>query len=164
MNLTKPIKIISQIAAVAQIIGGILSIYGLYESSFNEGYELSISLLTVVPLIFLNFIAGYCILFTKPPKGVLPLIVTYILQIIQFKFKGVYYFYALGPYLGLGFVKKVNEGISFWWDQSEFIFIIIVRFVDDKIGYFLTFNVVAFFFFVILLLEYRNRKMNQNQD
>ncbi|MBC8487482.1 MAG: hypothetical protein H8D45_15740 [Bacteroidetes bacterium] len=156
----KTVKIIAYIGGIIQIVGGVLSIYGLYKSSSNPNYELFISLITVTPLILLNFMAGFSVLFTKSPRGVLLLIINYLLQILQFKFKGVYYFYALGPYLGFGFVKKVNQNISFWWDGSEYIFTTLIRFVDDKIGYFLTFNIVALFFLFVLLQEYRNRKAN----
>jgi|GEM_PF-2817798 len=154
----KTVKIIAYIGGIIQIVGGVLSIYGLYKSSSNPNYELFISLIIVTPLILLNFMAGFSVLFTKLPRGVLLLIINYLLQILQFKFKGVYYFYALGPYFGFGFVKKVNQNISFWWDGSECIFTTLIRFVDDKIGYFLTFNIVAIFFLIILFLEYRNRK------
>lgn len=44
MNLAKTIKTISHIAGAVQIIGGVLSVYGLYKSSFNENYELINSL------------------------------------------------------------------------------------------------------------------------
>ena len=45
MNLAKTIKTISYIAGAVQIIGGVLSVYGLYKSSFNENYELINSLM-----------------------------------------------------------------------------------------------------------------------
>jgi len=113
-----------------------------------------------IPLILLCFVSGFSFLLTKSTWSVLLLMVNYLFQAIQFKFNGLYYFFAVGPYLGFGFVRKGNEDISFWWDISEFIGIILIRFVNDKIGYFLTFNFVAILFFVILLLEYRNRKGN----
>ena len=82
----------------------------------------------------------------KSPKGVVLLIITYLLQVVQLKFKGFYYFYAIGPYLGLGFVKKANQNISFWGDGSQYLFTVLIRFVDDKVGYFLSLNFVALFF------------------
>lgn len=154
----KTVKILAYIGGITQVAGGALSIYGLYKSSFNPNYELFNSLIIAIPLILLSFIAGFSVLFIKSSKGALILIINYLLQFLQFKFKGFYYFYSLGPYLGFGFVKKVNQNISFWWEGSEFIGINIIRFVDDKIGYFLTFNIVAIFFLIILFLEYRNRK------
>lgn len=141
-----------------QIVGGVLSIYGLYKSAFNPNYELFISLIIVIPLVFLNFTAGVSVLVFKSPKGVILLAFNYFLQVLQFKFKGLYYFYAIGPYLGLGFVKKANQSVSFWWDGSEYIFTTLIRFVDDNIGYFFTVNFVALFFLLVIVQEYRNRK------
>ena len=156
----KTIRIISQIAGIIQILGGMLSIYGLYKSSFNTNYELLNSLIITIPLILLSIISGFSILLNKSLWSVLVLQFNYLLQTVQCGVNGLYFFYGLGPYLGFGFAKSGNEDISFWWDKSEFAFIMIIKIIDDKKSFFLTVNIVAILFIFILLQEYKNRKDN----
>lgn len=152
------VRTLSIIGTLLQIAGGVFSIYGIIVRSTDPDYKLLISISIAIPFLLLNFFASAIFLLTKSPKGVLLLLFHFLLQTIQFKFLGFYYFYSLGPYLGFGIVKKAGQEISFWWDSSEFIFFQLIRFVDDKIGVFFTINVVAIFFVVVLILEYRERK------
>ena len=154
----RTLNIVAIIGALVQIVGGIFVIYGISIRSANPDYKLLVSLSIATPLLLLNFVACITLIVTKSPKGVLLLLFHFLLQTIQFKFNGLYYFYSLGPYLGFGFVKKAGQEISFWWDSSEFIFFQLIRFVVDEVGVFFTINIVAIFFFIVLILEYRDRR------
>lgn len=158
----KQIRIFTYIIGVIQVIGGGLLLYGLFKYSTNPQYDLFKSILITLPFILLSVVAGINILKTKTTKGLYLSLINYSLQIVQLKMAGFYFFYSVGPYLGIGFVKKVNQELSFWWEASEFIFINIARFVNDKIGYFFSFNFVAILFIIILLLELNNRKTKQS--
>ena len=158
----KQIRIFTYIIGVIQVIGGGLLLYGLFKYSTNPQYDLFKSILITLTFILLSVVAGINILKTKTTKGLYLSLINYSLQIVQLKMAGFYFFYSVGPYLGIGFVKKVNQELSFWWEASEFIFINIARFVNDKIGYFFSFNFVAILFIIILLLELNNRKTKQS--
>ena len=154
----KTVSIISFIGAIIQILGGIFTVYALIERSVDPNFNLLISASIAVPLILLNFVASILLMRTNSPKGVLLMLFHFLLQTVQFKFKGLYFFYALGPYLGFGFVKNAGQEISIWWDSSEFIFFQLIHFVDDKIGSFLQLMWWLFFllWFYILNTETGN--------
>ena len=156
--IMKQVRIFTYIVGIIQIIGGGLLLYGLFKYSANPQYDLFKLILITLPFILLSVVAGINILKTKTAKGLYLSFINYFLQIVQFKIVGFYFFYSIGPYLGVGFVKNANQELSFWWEASEFIFINITRFVNDKIGYFVSFNFVAILFIIILLLELNNRK------
>ncbi len=145
-------------AGVLQIVGGTLGTYSLYLSSSNQGYKLWLSMLIVIPFILLNFVAGISIFLSKGSKTLILSIVNYFLQSFQFMVAGFYYFYSMGPFFGLGFVKKFNQSIAFWEKSSEFYTVTIIQFISDKNSYFLTVNFVAIFFVLVLIKENFNRK------
>lgn len=164
MNNEKTVKIISIIGALVQIVGGILAIIAIVKISADPDYNLLVSVGISTPFLLLNFAACISLIVTKSPKGALLLLFHFLLQIVQFKFNGLYYFYSLGPFLGLGFVKKAGQEFSFWLESSEFIFTLLLRFVDDKVGVFFTINIVAIFFFTVLILEYNDRKSHTENN
>ncbi|MGV8830168.1 MAG: hypothetical protein ACWA6U_17810 [Breznakibacter sp.] len=109
-------------------------------------------------MMLLSLTAGLKVLLSHSHKGVLLLIINYSLQLVQFKYKGFYFFYATGPYLGCGLAKNSNGNITFWWDGSEFIINVLIKIVEDKLGWFITINFLALALIPLLFEEYKNRK------
>ncbi len=132
--MRKTIRIIIILAAVLQIVGGLLGIYSLYKNSLNPEYLLLKSLLLVSPAILLNLIGGISLFWSKLPKAVILAGVNYLTQIFQFHLFGFYYFNASGPYIGIGFVKRVGSNLTFWMDKAEFIATNIIT-VDKNLSY-----------------------------
>ncbi len=156
--MRKTIRIIIIIIAILQIFGGLFGIYGFYKSSFNTDYHLFESLLTGVPIIILNLLGGITLLWIKTSKGVIVSGINYLTQLFQFHFWGFYYLNVTGPYVGVGFVKKLGHSFAFWWDKAQFIAYDIVR-VDKNMGLsYLAINLIALLFLLIIVLEYKFRK------
>ncbi|UBM61539.1 hypothetical protein LA303_08930 [Candidatus Sulfidibacterium hydrothermale] len=156
--MRKTIRIIIILAAVLQLVGGFFGIYVFYKSSSNTGYHLFEALLSVIPIILLNLLGGITLLWIKTPKGVIVSGVNYLTQLFQFHFFGFYYFNVSGPYVGVGFVKKLGHSFAFWWDKAQFITYDLIRADGNMKLSYLAINLIALLLIFTIVLEYKYRK------
>lgn len=158
------LKIIIIIGAIVQIITGFGQVYFItLKLAKYEEFDLIINVIKGLPFIILSFIAGIKILSEKSSKSLLFSITNYVLQLFQFKLLGFRFFYIVGPYLGFGIVKNTGQPLTEYFETSIFAGYIIIEFVQDKTGFFLTMNIVSFLFLAAFIKEYISRRKNEDK-
>lgn len=144
-------NILKLFIGVIQLVGGALLIYALYVRFTEVG---TVNLFTVIiPLLLftcLCFYAGIEILRGKL-IGIKLSILNFALQLFQFSYFGIYFYYFIGPYVSLGYQKPLNSSLKFWTDYEYFTGTLIVYIREDKSSHFLLLNLVALIILILLI-------------
>lgn len=142
-----------------QVAGGCLLSYA-FIIRFLEVERLNFVTVTLPFLffVFLSFYAGIKLLFNKK-NGINLSIFNFGLQLFQFSFLGLYYYYVIGPYVSLGYQKPLNSSIELWTNYKFFTSTLMIYIREETSSHFLTINLVTVIILVLLLyLKARERE------
>ncbi len=145
-------KILRIFIGAIQIIGGFILVYALFNRIAEVGM---VNFITVIlPLLIL---IGFCIyagtqLILNRSSGITLSIFNFALQLLQFSFFGIYWYYFIGPYVSFGYQKPANSDYSFYVDYEFFTGTSIIYLREESDSHFLLFNLVALI--IILALIY----------
>ena len=155
-------KILRLFIGVIQIVGGLILVYAFFNRLAEVGM---VSFFTVtLPLLIL---IGICIyagtqLILNRPRGITLSIFNFALQLFQFSFFGIYWYYFIGPYVALGYQKPVNSDYSFYVDYEIFTGTSIIYLREDSESHFLLLNLLALIIILALIylkINYKKTKV-----
>ncbi|SFN99074.1 hypothetical protein [Salegentibacter flavus] len=144
-------KILRLFIGVIQIVGGLILVYAFFNRLAEVGM---VSFLTVtLPLLIL---IGICIyagtqLILNRPRGIALSIFNFALQLFQFSFFGIYWYYFIGPYVSFGYQKPATSDYNFWIDYEYFTGTSIIYLRDDSESHFFLINLMALIMILALI-------------
>lgn len=144
-----------------QVIGGCLLTYTFLIRFLEVG---QLNFLTVVlPFLFFVFLCFYAgiKLFLNKKNGINLSILNFGLQLFQFSFLGIYYYFVIGPYVSIGYQKPLNSSIELWTNYKFFTSTLMMYTREETSSHFLTINLVTVIILAILLYLKRKEKERQ---
>lgn len=134
-----------------QVIGGCLLTYAFIVRFLEVGL---LNFVTVIlPFLFfvlLSFYAGIA-LFLNKKNGINLSIFNFGLQLFQFSFSGLYYYFVIGPYVSIGYQKPLNSSIELWTNYKFFTSTLMMYIREETSSHFLTINLVTVIILAVLL-------------
>ena len=142
-----------------QIIGALILIYAIINRISEVGMISFFSVILPFILITgLSFYAGIQLLRDKV-NGIKLSILNFGLQLFQFSYLGIYWYYFLGPYVSFGYQKPHNSNYTFLTDFEYFTGTLISYIRNDTESHFLAINLISLIILIVLFyLKQENSK------
>ncbi len=143
-----------------QIIGACFIIYAFYFRLSLHEYNVLLMTIPLVILTLFSILAGIYIL-KGTRRGYNWSIINFSLQTFQFSYFGLYFYYFLGPYVGVGYIKALGEDLDFWLRFKLFTGTLIVNINTNPSSHFFVVNLIAILLLVttIYLRGLENNKL-----
>ena len=142
-----------------QIIGALILIYAIINRISEVGMISFFSVILPFILITgLSFYAGIQLLKNKV-NGIKLSILNFGLQLFQFSYLGIYWYYFLGPYVSFGYHTPPNSTYTFLTDFEYFTGTLISYIRNDTDSHFLAINLISLIILIVLFyLKQENSK------
>ena len=149
--MTKSSFSLEAFIGLIQVIGGLMLTYTMLDRFIQVGMLNPFTVILPFTLFtFLCFYSGIS-LFTNRKRGINLSIFNFSLQLFQFSFAGLYYFFIIGPYVTIGYQKPFNSSIEFWTNYKLFTGTLMLYTREETSSHFLAINLVTVIILSVLI-------------